>query len=386
MEKVRKLKYGTRAAALFTALVLVLSSCGYGERSYEKGREAFQRGDYETSVQEFSRAISQGYTDADVYADLAYAQLKTGDTEKALKNMNTALKKEPESPDLKRRIGLFYREAGDLDAALLYLNEALPEDADYSMEDVETLGFRGEVLFRLERYSEAIDTFLKLIDLKYHVLEHDILIGEAYLKMNQMYAATEYFRLTRSKEEALPEHFLRIYLDLTAYGQTREAKKYYEEGLKRAIEGTTASTMTPAEFCVAAGKPEEAEPYFEDGNSREARLAHAMVLVNQRKFPEAEVIYRALIAEGEDGADVYNQYLIMKVEEGDYDSAFQLLAQVYALADDNERKNAMFNEIVIYERMEDYETAFEKAREFKKAFPMDPSADREYDFLKRAAE
>ena len=382
MKQGRKLKYGLRTAVLFTALVLLFSSCGYGERSYEKGREAFARGDYESSVQEFSRAISQGYTEADVYADLAYAELKTGDTEKALKNMNTALKKEPESQELKRRIGLFYREAGDMEAALLYLNEALPEDGSYSEADAETLGFKGEVLFRLERYPEAIDTFLKLVDLKYHVLEHDILIGEAYLKMNQMYAAAQYFRLTRDKEEALPEHFLRIYLDLTAYGQKREANKYFDEGLRRAELGTG---MSPAEFCVAAGRPEEAEAYYEDASSREARLAHAMVLVNRGEYADAEVIYRSLIAEGEDSADVYNQYLIMKVEEGDYDSAFQLLAQVYAVADENERKNAMFNEIVIYERMKDYKTAFEKAREFKKAYPMDTSADREYDFLKRVA-
>ena len=382
MKQERRFRYGIRAAALFTALVLVLSSCGYGERSYEKGREAFEKGDYETSVREFSRAISQGYANADVYADLAYAELKTGDTEKALKNMNTALKKEPEDPDLKKRIGLFYREAGDLETALLYLNEALPEDKNYSEKDTETLGFRGEVLFRMERYPEAIDTFLTLIEMKYHVLEHDILIGEAYLKMNQIYAAVQYFRLVRDDEAAGPELLLRICQDLEAYGQKREAKKCFEVGLERAGKD---GTMDPARFCIAVGYPEKAEAYFEDENSREARLAHAMVLVDEGKYADAEVLYRALIAEGEGGADVYNQYLIMKVEEGDYDAAFQLLAQVYALADERERKNAMFNEIVIYERMQDYGTAFEKAWEFKKAYPLDTSADREYDFLKRAA-
>lgn len=374
----------TGAVLLIVLSFLLLSSCSYGERSYEKGREAFQRGAYETSVREFSRAISQGYTEAEVYADLAYALLKTGDTEKALRNMNTALKKSPEDPALKKRIGLFYREAGDAETALDYLRASLPDGKKYGKEDADSLGFVGELLFRLERYDEAIPVYLDLIALEDHVLEHDILIGEAYLKLDQGYAATQYFRLVLAKEEALPQHFLRIYGDLMNYGLKREAKKYYEEGLRRSqLED---SSMSPGEFCLAAGKAEEAEPFFSDQDVKEARLARAMVLTNEHRYADAEVIYRELIARGEGTADVYNQYLIMKTEERDFTAAFQLLAQVYALADENEKKNALYNEIIIYERMGDYTTAFEKARQFKKTYPLDTSADREYDFLKRAAE
>lgn len=373
-----------RTLALAVLLLLFLSACSYGERSYEKGREAFLEGDYETSVRELRRAVSQGYTEPEVYADLAYALLKTGDTEKALRNMNTAVKKSPENPALKKRIGLFYREAGDEETAISYLQASLPTNGKYGKEDIESLGFLGELMFRQGRYEEAIELYLSLITLEDHVTEHDILIGEAYLKLNQAYAASQYFSLVLSKEEALPEHFLRIYGDLVAYGKKREAGKYYEEGLRRAL--LENASMSPGEYCLAAGMPEEAEKYFTDSDAPEARLARAMVLRNEGRFEEAEVIYRALIAEGEGSAEVYNQYLMMKTEEEDYTAAFQLLRQVYAMADENEKKNALYNEMIIYERMGDYETAFEKAQEFRKSYPMDTSADREYVFLKRAAD
>jgi len=51
------------------------------------------------------------------------------------------------------------------------------------------------------------------------------------------------------------------------------------------------------------------------------------------------------------------------------------------LQDQSNIKELLFDEIVYYERMKDYNTAYQKAVEFVELYPNDASGKNEYDIL-----
>ena len=68
-------------------------------------------------------------------------------------------------------------------------------------------------------------------------------------------------------------------------------------------------------------------------------------------------------------------------EEGDYEKALYYIGLGISVGDPAAMESLLFNEIVIYERMNDFSTAKQKMMEFLKSYPLDTSARREYKFL-----
>ena len=48
---------------------------------------------------------------------------------------------------------------------------------------------------------------------------------------------------------------------------------------------------------------------------------------------------------------------------------------------DSSRRDLLYNEIVVYEKKHDFQTAKQKAEEFMQLYPDDEAGQREYDFL-----
>ena len=48
---------------------------------------------------------------------------------------------------------------------------------------------------------------------------------------------------------------------------------------------------------------------------------------------------------------------------------------------DSSKRDLLYNEIVVYEKKQDFETAKQKASEFMQLYPDDEAGQKEYDFL-----
>ena len=370
---------------LFLLLPVFLAACSESDKSYESGLKNYREGHYQEAVHDYRLAISQGGESAELYADLALSLIRLKETDEALKNMNIALGKDPGSPVIQKKIGLFYRDLGDTETALKYLGPLVPKEGEeLSPDDLDTMGLTAGLLVRKGAYEEAVPLYERLINQEYHVLEHDILIGEAYLGMHQVYAACLYFDLASEKAETKPQHILRIRKALLAAGERREALRYFKKGLALAEE--SGSSMSPGEYLLAAGEEEEAAEYLSDPHSVNAGLCRAMTLMNSGEYEEAEMALESLLRENPDSMLISNQYMILKARKGDYSSAFQMLSHIEASDDEKMIREARFNEVMIYEMMEEYGEAFKKAAEFRTFYPQDSSLDREYAFLRRASE
>lgn len=72
-------------------------------------------------------------------------------------------------------------------------------------------------------------------------------------------------------------------------------------------------------------------------------------------------------------------YCYIKLES--YDTARKIVQEGLALGDESIKKELLFDEIVLYEKDLDYETAYEKAKEYVNLYPDDEEGQKELTFL-----
>lgn len=371
--------------SLILAAVLILSaaSCKQEISSYNAGINAFREGDYEKAVDSLLLAVSQGMDDPFVKADLALAYEKAGQRTKALEYLNEAAQEAPEDPAVQKRIGRFYVYAGDSITALRYFSQSLrTSEESMNASDLETTAYAAGIEARYGNYDEAIRLYNILILQNYMVPEHQLLAGMCYLKLHQVEAACQYFDLVKADENTVPEYFLIMYHALCDRGFTEEAEGYFQEGLSRCDR---EGTVSRGEYCANAYRLELAEDEGLEGSSTGTLLANAALLRDSGDLDSAEQIYITLIQRGEALEKVYNQYMILKAKQGDFPSAFRLLSYIQAGTDESAKRDAAWNEILLYEMQYDYKEALTRMEAFIERYPVSDAAYREYQFLSRAA-
>ena len=80
-------------------------------------------------------------------------------------------------------------------------------------------------------------------------------------------------------------------------------------------------------------------------------------------------------------AGAYGGLAYCSVLEEDYDSALSYIQKGLEQDDQDENQALLFNQIVVYERMADYDTAKEKISQYLEQYPADEDAIRENYFL-----
>jgi tetratricopeptide (TPR) repeat protein len=78
---------------------------------------------------------------------------------------------------------------------------------------------------------------------------------------------------------------------------------------------------------------------------------------------------------------MYAQYAAIALDEDNLDEALSYIEQGKQLEDQSNVKELLFDEIVYYEKLKDYNTAYEKAKAFVEEYPGDTDGKNEYDLL-----
>ena len=91
--------------------------------------------------------------------------------------------------------------------------------------------------------------------------------------------------------------------------------------------------------------------------------------------------YNVFLRNNEMNSFMYAQYAAIALDEGKMDEALNYIETGKQLEDQSNIKELLYDEIVYYERMKDYNTAYDKAKAFTEAYPMDTDGKNEYDIL-----
>ena len=348
---------GRMAAAVLLCLLFVLAGCGSMRplSLYERGMAALQSGDLDTAMNSFEASVQ----------------------------------KEEQKPLGYRGMGLIYLERGDYGQAILSFAAALdsvdrPRLNRAFIED--TSMYLADAYERDGQSDKAMTVYSQLLD--------SDRAGEAYLLRGKLYAADGKFgQAGQDFQRAVEmdpsyEIYLQIY-DVYA-------------GLNRQADGVTflkqaqTSGSGSAEDLYQMGRISYLLGDFDQSKetlirASDAGAAGASALLGRVFLEEGDVsgamgVYQSMVDGRREAAGGYNGLALCAIRNEKYEEALDYVRAGLQTGDMTTAEELLFNEIVAYERMYDFETALTKAESFLETYPGNADGQREYRFLKSRIE
>ena len=112
-----------------------------------------------------------------------------------------------------------------------------------------------------------------------------------------------------------------------------------------------------------------------------ARIYLGRVYLAMGDNEKARETYDQCLKEEDLTAEAYNGLAYCAASEEDYETALSYIQEGLDQADQEEQQALLFNQIVVYEKMTDYDSAREKVSEYLELYPADENAIRENYFL-----
>ena len=355
---------GTAVPAFFPAFLLVfllavlLSGCGTDalgrlasdKQAFVSASEALKAGDYRSAEKQFEKLVEEEQYPAESYRGLGIARLYQGNyMEAAIAFSYAKLHTEGQEDSFVRDVDSYlaycrYKQGETAEALAMY--DALLEQEDSA--DFRYL--RGRILMADGRTDEAVRDFRRAAELStdYNLF---ISIYEQYIDHKMNADGAEFLRDALASAQAAEEEH---------YGLG--VIYYYLEDYERAKEELILDLRS-------------------DHDDERAVLLLGKTYLAMNDAANARAMYREYAENPNCAAAAYNGLALCDIKEGRYDSALRNISEGLALKDDTVNESLLYNEIILYELKENWETAKEKAAAFAAMYPANEAGQRENEFL-----
>ncbi len=341
MRRIKKIAAAAGCLALFAA------GCeNTNQEVYQAAVQDLERGYYAEALTGFTQVLAGDDNQAKAYRGEGIAYLKLGEYVKSAEAFSKALDA-GEGRSFQRDVFLYQATAQYKGG----MYEAARDACECAMDikaDAETLYLHGKIQLALDAYEEAAESFSRAYK-KEKSYAMSIWIYQAYLERGMEADGAAYLEESLQRKPKDAEDYCRrgeIYYYMKDY-------THAQEELMQAIN---------------------------DGNI-EAELLLGKVYFAQGDIANARAMYQEYVADEKGTVEGYNCLALCDIQEQDYASALQQLQKGLRIAQGEEAKALLYNQIVIYERQRDYTKALEKLGEYLQLFPNDEQGTKEQAFL-----
>ncbi|MCR5032093.1 MAG: tetratricopeptide repeat protein [Lachnospiraceae bacterium] len=337
---------------LCMGILLTLTGCGKQTGEYtQAGMNSVMSMEYSAALDSFDQALLNGEEERQILRGKGLAYMGQAAYEDAADAFEQALFGSDMIPDavdvdINYYLATCYYRLGDAQKALAVYDAIL----NRSRKETAAWYERGIVELEVEQYDKAIADFEKAMELA--PADYDMLV--------------------------------RIYEALEEKGYGEQGRVYLEQALESGT-GNMADydrgriSYYMGDYVTARNKLEESrstggqDACFYLGKSWEAL----------GDYNYAASVYNSYLAEHGPDAKIYNQLALCKLQLGNYQEALEAIRGGLSLEDSGMEQTLCYNQIVIYEYLEDYDQALVLCRNFLQKYPTDTQAQAEYLFLNR---
>lgn len=307
---------------------------------------------------------------------------ENGNYDKALVQFKNAAENDGRKAEAYRGIGMVYLQQGNYEAAVNMFDLSISE-MGYNNDDFEedVMFYKAEALEKSERTDEALEIYQELEGGENAALAY-ALEGRIYLNNSDTQTASEKFSASIESGE-------NIKICLIIYEAYRDVnlEGYGADYLERAVE---IEPETGEEYALIG----KAYYYLDDYSAACTSLNRAIsegysdavsilgnVYLEEGDISSAKSLYTGLLENEEDMALAYNGLVLCSIAEGSYDTALSYIEEGLKCNNIQVNRSLLFNEIVVYEKMLDFDTAAKKAEEYINIYPSDEKIINELKFL-----
>ncbi|MBQ9764637.1 MAG: tetratricopeptide repeat protein [Lachnospiraceae bacterium] len=347
-----------------------------------QGLSYYKKGQYHSAITAFEAAIATNNKEPDFYVNLGMTYVELADYESARTQFELALELDKSHRLAKRGMGIVDLALGDYESAIDNFSDALlAANGILTTLELDLLDYRSLAEFKNGDYEAAITGYTTLIDVDYRKCDHYYLRGQVYLLDDQYDNAIADFNNAISLANGDCTVYLNIYHALVASGYETEARNYLGKALSDNAIGDDYSLgliyFYLDDYTNALLKLVSASL-----NNNDALVYLAKAYYASGDIAQAKATYKKYLNYDNTNGYVYNHMGIISMDEGDYAGALSYFQTGILTKDTKCLRELMWNEIVCYERLGDFETALAKITDYIASYPDDDIAKREYEFLK----
>lgn len=296
----------------------------------------------------------------------------------AIENFQDAVEAEDHTAESWRGIGVAWTEKEVYDKAQEAFEAALDQvrSSDQSMKRDISL-YLADAQYHQKDYKGCLETCNTLLE---DSREKDgfFLRGSAYLQLKEYNQAEKDFsRVIEDSEDY--QDYLDIYMVYRDCGLNADGSVYLEKAAE-IKPGDGEDYYQRGRVYYYLGDYENAEKDLERATEKDYPMAQiylGKVYLTTGDAEKARETYEQCLDAADLKAEAYNGLAYCSIQEEDYESALSYVQEGLKEEDSDEQPALLFNEIIIYEKMADYDSAKEKINEYLELYPGDINAVRE---------
>ena len=338
---------------LVTAGMVLLGLTGCGTENNENisaGMEAIQSQDYDTALTCFEAAKEAGENERLLYRGEGIAYL--GKT--------------------------MYAEAEESFLTALNCSDGLIENMDYDINY-----YLATAYYKQENYEDAIAVYDAMLAM--NSSERDALYfrGAAYTELDQIEEAQKSFDAAIAAAPSDYDRIIDIYSILNEHGYKDIGTAYLQTAMENDTKKMTNYEKGRISYYLE--DYENARTYLEkardeDGYEAVLYLGKTYEILGDNNY--AISVYNTYLENHPEAAQVWNQMGLCKLNMEDNEGALQAFQTAMQIEDNGMMQTLKMNEIIAYERLNDFKKASVLIESYLKSYPDDETAQREYLFLK----
>ncbi len=375
---------------LITAM-LSLTACS-SEKSagsyYDDGIAALEKGQYEDACRNFEKAIGLKDDKAIYYIEYGQALTKIGDYEKAIEQYEKSIIDVDSSITNKntkkalRGQGVALYFLGKYEEAVKLFKQALDMDCVNDL-NTDIRSYLGQCYVKQDKYKEALGVYDALVKEVGTALVY-AQRGSINADAGNLEEAKKDFQKAISLEDKNYSLYLLYYEMLLQAGEEEAAKEILAKGATIKPE-TTKDSLQLAEVKFYQEDYEGALAILQ-GIATDIKEAYRLmgdVYYVTKDYNKAIENYLTYIESNSTGVSS-TSYLNLSscyIALEEYDKAQSYVTLGLSAGDKISVKELQYNEVLVYEQLGDFNTAYEKAEEYVKAYPEDENMQRELVFL-----
>ena len=330
----------------------ILTGCAGSEpkAAFEEAQTALEERRYSDAIAGYEALIEQDWYPAESYRGLGIAMLQQASyAEAAIAFNKSILNSEGQSDDFVRDVQKYLAycrlKQGRVEEAKELYSELIAGG-----EEADLLYMRGRIEMSQGDTQSAGEDFTAAASLS---SDYNL-----YISIYELYK--------EHKMDANGADFLQRALDMA---ETHESDHYGKGIIQYYLQN------------YEEAKAELIQDLRENQNDEKAVLLLGKTYLAMDDAANARAMYREYLDNPNCAAASYNGLAMCDLQERNYRSALQNIKDGIACNDDTMMESLLYNEIIVYEHMQDWTTAKVKAAAFAAAFPTNEAGQRENAFL-----
>lgn len=387
----QKLKSNLRKVSVIIILTFLMTGCGnQGKSSYNTAMKEYNKGNYEDAAVAFEKAIRLKDDLAEYYIDYGFCLIQLNRFDEAETMFQKAIL-DKENKIVNRNNKKAYRGLGiaaymqaDHQKALELFEKAINIHSlnDY---DMDIVSYMGSANLSLGNYEVAIENFTEAIAKNSKDLGLLLSRAKAYEKLGKYEECIQDYQAAKKLDAKNYEVYLGLYHAYASMEQMSEAANVLEEALGISPE-SAKDKFYVGRILYNQGKMDQAFSCFEEASQEgyvESYRYLGDIYSEKDDYENAKYYYEMYLKEAnpQDGA-FYNQLASVYLLLGDYNDALRMIEEGIKDTNLSVKQSLLRNEVIAYEHLGEYETAYTLMTSYLEIYPEDEDAVRDMEFLK----